>query len=563
MRAVIYARYSSELQRDASIEDQVRTCKSRIEKEGWILVATYSDHAVSGSNRLRPGYQKLLEDARGGAFDVVIAEALDRLSRDQEDTAALFKHLAFASVKLVTLAEGEISELHVGLKGTMNALFLKDLAQKVCRGLEGRVREGRSGGGLCYGYDVVREHDAHGDFVRGRRRINEAEATIVRRVFAEFAAGRSPRAIALRLNTEGVAGPHGETWGPSTIYGNWRRGTGLLNNELYVGNLIWNRQRFVKDPSTGKRQARLNPRDELVIQEVPELRIVDDALWDAVKARQKHIRHDLTHDDAGVRSERARRPAYLLSNLIKCGVCGGGFSKVSSHHYGCSNARNRGTCPNLLTIRRDVIEASVLSGLKTHLMDPDLVKEFVAEYHRELNRLNAGLEHAQALKKDELVRIERQIRALVDAIKDGIRTPTMREELLALEARKVELAAALKHAPAPAPRLHRKLAEIYRHKVANLQEELSRPELRAEAAEAIRSLVEEIRLVPENGRLEIELAGDLAGILALASGSKKPVSVRDGLQVTLVAGARNCLNLLLTAAVTPWWSRPLTPATLV
>ena len=539
MRAVIYARYSSDNQRDASIEDQVRTCKARIEKEGWVLVATYSDHAVSGSNRLRPGYQKLLEDARGGAFDVVIAEALDRLSRDQEDTAALFKHLAFASVKLVTLSEGEITELHVGLKGTMNALFLKDLAQKVRRGLEGRVREGRSGGGLCYGYDVVREHDAHGDLVRGSRRINGAEATIVRRVFTEFAAGRSPRTIALQLNAKGVAGPHGETWGPSTIYGNWRRGTGLLNNELYVGRLVWNRQRFVKDPSTGKRQARLNPRDEWVIQEVPELRIVDDALWDAVKARQKHIRHDLTHDGAGVRSERARRPAYLLSNLIKCGVCDGGFSKVSTHHYGCSNARNRGTCPNLLTIRRDVIEASVLSGLKTHLMDPDLVKEFVAEYHRELNRLNAGLEHAHALKKDELVRIERQIRALVDAIKDGIRTPTMREELLALEARKVELAAALEHAPAPAPRLHPKLAEIYRHKVANLQEELSRPELRAEAAEAIRSLVEEIRLVPENGRLEIELAGDLAGILALASGSKKPVSVRDGLQVTLVAGACN------------------------
>src|SRR5208282_2012916 len=101
MRAVIYALYSSDLQRDASIEDQVRTCKARIEKEGWMLVATYTDHAISGSNRLRPGYQKLLEDARGGAFDVVIAEALDRLSRDQEDTAALFKHLAFASVKLM------------------------------------------------------------------------------------------------------------------------------------------------------------------------------------------------------------------------------------------------------------------------------------------------------------------------------------------------------------------------------------------------------------------------------------------------------------------------------
>ncbi len=83
-----------------------------------------------------------------------------------------------------------------------------------------------------------------------------------------------------------------------------------------------------------------------------------------------------------------------MSNLIKCGVCGGGFSKVSDHHYGCSNARNRGTCSNRLTIRRDVLEASVLSGLKTHLMQPELVKEFAAEYHRELNRLNAARECA-------------------------------------------------------------------------------------------------------------------------------------------------------------------------
>src|SRR5215475_4574598 len=171
-RAAIYARYSSDLQRDASIEDQVRLCRERLDYEGWDLAATYTDHAISGATRLRPGYQKLLEDARGGAFDVVLAEALDRLSRDQEDVAALYKRLGFAGVRLLTLAEGEISELHVGLKGTMNALFLKDLAQKVRRGLEGRVREGRSGGGLCYGYKVVREHDARGEPIHGGRRVN-------------------------------------------------------------------------------------------------------------------------------------------------------------------------------------------------------------------------------------------------------------------------------------------------------------------------------------------------------------------------------------------------------
>ena len=100
----------------------------------------------------------MLEGAREAEFDVVVAEALDRLSRDQEDIAALFKRLQFAGIRLVTLGEGEIGALHIGLKGTMNALFLKDLADKTRRGLRGRVEAGKSGGGNAYGYDVVRSY---------------------------------------------------------------------------------------------------------------------------------------------------------------------------------------------------------------------------------------------------------------------------------------------------------------------------------------------------------------------------------------------------------------------
>ena len=187
MRAAIYARYSSDNQRDASIDDQVRQCRKRTEDEDWSLTEVYSDHAISGASTLRPGYQKMLEDARNGTFDILVAEALDRLSRDQEDIAGLYKQLSFVGVKLITLSEGEVNELHVGLKGTMNALFLKDLAQKTRRGLEGRVRQGKSGGGNAFGYDVVKKVDAAGEPIRGERRINQAESSIVQRIFDEFA----------------------------------------------------------------------------------------------------------------------------------------------------------------------------------------------------------------------------------------------------------------------------------------------------------------------------------------------------------------------------------------
>ena len=247
LRCALYARYSSDQQRAASIEDQFWVCRERATREGWKVVGAYKDSAISGDSMiLRPGIQALLEDARRGSFEIVVAEALDRVVRDQADVATLYKHLRFAGVMIVTLSEGEINELHVGLKGTMNALFLKDLAAKIHRGLRGRVEQGRSGGGLCYGYDVVKSFDGSGDPVRGGRTVNETEAEVVRRVFREFASGASPRAIARRLNGEGISGPSGKLWTDSTIRGHAKRGTGLINNELYIGRLVWNRLRYVK-----------------------------------------------------------------------------------------------------------------------------------------------------------------------------------------------------------------------------------------------------------------------------------------------------------------------------
>ncbi|HVS08810.1 MAG TPA: recombinase family protein [Planctomycetota bacterium] len=529
MRAAIYARYSSDLQREASIEDQVRVCRRRIEREGWSRAQVYSDHASSGASHLRPGYQKLLEDARDGRFDVVVAESLDRLSRDQEHVAALYKLLSFRGIPLVTVAEGEVSELHVGLKGTMGALYLKDLAQKTRRGLEGRVRQGLSGGGLCYGYDVAGR--------TGERTVNDAQARVVRRVFREFAAGSSPRAIAAGLNRDGIPGPRGTAWGASTIYGNWRRGTGILNNELYVGRLVWNRQRFIKDPETGRRQARPNPPEEWVIEEVPELRIVDDDLWAQAKARQKATR-SVVVEKSSVRSERARRPVYLFSGLLGCGACGGGYVLVGARHYGCANARNRGTCTNRLTIRRDVLEATVLDGLREHLMHPDLVAEYVAEYQREWNRLRAETLGARAGVETELKTVEKQIRNIVEAVKAGFFAPAMKEEMAALEARQTELRARMEEAPAePAIALHPGLVEVYRRRVGELSVSLNDPALRQEAAEALRGLVERIVLLPVDGALQIELVGELAGILALGKGKRPGFGGRGVRQTTLVAGA--------------------------
>lgn len=195
--------------------------------------------------------QTLLREAERGAFDVVLTEALDRLSRDQEDTAHLFKRLSYYGASLETLSEGRISEMHVALSGTMNQLFLVELGKKTRRGLVGRVKSGFSGGGRCYGCRLVENET-------GAFEVDPHQASVVARIFRDYAGGKSPRLIAHALNAEGEPGPRGGDWTPSAIYGDRRSRDGILCQELYIGVRVYNRRRFRKHPDTGRRSSVLN-----------------------------------------------------------------------------------------------------------------------------------------------------------------------------------------------------------------------------------------------------------------------------------------------------------------
>ncbi len=546
-RVALYARYSSDNQRDASIEDQLRLCRLHAERQGWTIVDSYHDRAVSGASLIRPGIQALMTDATRGGFEVVLAEALDRISRDQEDVAGVFKRMAFADVKLVTLSEGEIGHLHVGLKGTMNALFLKDLADKTRRGLRGRVEAGKSGGGLCYGYDVVKRLNAAGEPIYGERRIDEAEAAIVRRIFTEFAAGVSPRRIAFALNTDGVPGPLGRAWGDTTIRGHVCRGTGIVNNELYVGRLIWNRLRYIKDPSSGRRVSRINPKAEWITTEVPELRIIDDELWQAVRARQTDISKVFEPTTRAVRAARAkrlhetRRPAFLLSGLLTCGSCSGRYGIILQDRYGCLNHHRRGTCDNNRTIRRPVIEQRTLAGLKEKLVSPEAVAQAVRAYHEETNRLNQERRAQTSADRLALAKIERAIASMIAAIEDGLYQPTMKARMAELESQKVGIAARLEGSEPRPLDVNPNVAEVYRRKVARLSDALVDPHTNQEAAAAIRSLIGEIVLTPgaKRGEVHATLRGELISILDLASGRNTSGTLAPGAITNAAAGPRN------------------------
>ena len=516
-RIAIYARFSSQMQSEASIEDQLRICRERAEREGWTVSDIFSDMAVSGASMQRPGVQRLLDEASRGSFDVIMAEALDRLSRDQADVATLFKRLNFHGVKIVTLSEGEISELHVGLKGTMNQLFLKDLAAKTHRGLRGRVEAGRSGGGNSYGYDVVRRLGPDGMPVTGERTINEDQATLIRRIFAEFSDGLSPKAIARKLNGEGIPGPSGKPWRDTAIRGHRIRGTGLLNNELYIGRLVWNRLRYIKDPETGRRVSRLNPREAWIIMDVPDMRIVDDALWERVKHRQGEI--DATPRVQAIRETRfweKKRTTHLLTGLLRCGCCGGGFAAVGKDYLACSAARKQDTCPQKRSFKRHELEGIVLNLLRDRLMRPEAVAAFVASVSREMNAGRAEESAARARLATERTQITRRLDGLYDAIADGLRTAGLKSKLEDMEAQLAEVDAKLA-APAPSPvRLHPQLSEMYRRKVEELSQTLADPEIRPAALETIRSLITAVTIHETDQGTRVTLDGAITALVGLA-----------------------------------------------
>ena len=518
LRVLIYARYSSDRSRDESLEDQIRVCRAFVERQGWTVVEVLQDAAISGASSFRPAYQTLLEQARERRFDIVVSEALDRLSRDQSDVAGLYKRLTFAGIAIHTVSEGLITELHVGLKGTMNALFLKDLADKTHRGLRGRVEAGKSGGGLSYGYELVRQVNELGERVRGERRIHDEQHPVVTRILTMFAAGSSPIAIAKALNAEKIPGPGGRAWRDTTIRGHRERGTGILRNELYVGRMVWNRMRYMKDPESGRRVSRMNPVEQWVTKEVPQLRLVRDDVWVAVQNRLTTIEAS-TKAQQGTRApyRTHRRAQHILTGRVFCGVCEGTMVNSGQDYLKCTVASKQGLCSNSKGLRRQRIEAVVVEALRTRLMQPEACAEFSAAFADECARAEREALVSDASQQRELEKVRHKLDELVEAIASGLRSTTVQAKLAQLEAREVDLRSAAERPSRRHIRLPDDLAAAYRQELEHLSDATQNAD-GTETRELIRSLIERVNVTPtaDGKGSEIELVGELAGMIDFA-----------------------------------------------
>ncbi|MDR1461539.1 MAG: recombinase family protein [Azoarcus sp.] len=509
MRTAAYCRFSSDQQREASIRDQLRNIEAFCARQAWPTPALYQDQAMSGSRKDRPGYRALLEAAEVGAFDVLLIDDLSRLSRDHIESAQVIRRLKYAGVRVIGVSDGTDTardgyKLETGLRGLMSELYLDDLAKKTHRGLKGQALDGYSAGGQPYGYRST--SDGKG----WRRHVFEDEARWVRYVFERYAAGASPRQIADELNARGVPSARGGFWAHSALYPD-NKMLGMLGNPIYAGQQVWNRTEWTKDPATGRRRRTIRPRSDWVIVDSPELRIVDEATWTAVEARIKAMRLGTAQRQRLGRGAGGRKPKYLFSGLLVCGVCGGAYVMQDQRRYGCATHKDRGAaaCGNELKVRRATVEKELLANVKMMLLSETAYRTF----EQETRKLLESFQPDPAAAKARLAKAGRERDNILTAIRAGIITPTTKQALLdaedAVACAHDELRLIEQYEPS---QMLPRAREIYR----DLVDRLESVEDVASAREALRDLIGQVRLIPENGTLtaEIQSAG-LAGALKI------------------------------------------------
>ena len=518
MTVAIYARYSSDLQTEKSIADQLARCRDIARAYASGPAEVFTDQALSGASTAnRPGLLALLRRLEQGRISIIITESLDRLSRDQADLALIYRATKTHGARLITASDGEISAgaggiMQVGIRAIFGAMFLADLGDKTRRGQIGVALDGRIPGGLCYGYRALSGE------VRGRREIEPAEAAVIERIYRDYAErDLSPRAIAAALNGEGIPGPRGGEWTFSTLLGNAKRLNGILCNPLYNGELVFNRQHKVKNPETGRARMVPNPQSEWKRIAMPDLRIVEAGLFAAAQAvRSRH---------GGARAEYHRRPKRALSGLLACASCGGPYAVIANGgRLGCVNKRNRGTCSNGRTVLASVVEARVFGALRDHLLEPAAVEYAVAVYHQHMAELDQGKAKRRAIIEKEIAGARRSIETAKRYIRDGKAPPdwlydaaTDGENLI--KARAGELADM--ESPSVVA-MHPGASKHYRRSVERLNQAIeggAKTSDNAEAAIALRRLISRIIIAPGQGRgkVEIEIEGDLAALLGLTS----------------------------------------------
>lgn len=407
---VIYARYSSHNQRDASIEQQIDAAKAYAAECGIEIIDTYADRAVSGRSDRRPEFQRMLKDAEKGHFGYVIAWKSNRMGRNMMQSMVNEAILAEHGVKCL-YTEEDFDDSAAGrfaLRSMMNVdqFYSENLAEDIKRGMEYNASQCMVTGAVPFGYTIGKDK---------RLEIDEPRAEIVREIFRRYVAGDAAIDIARDLNARGLKTQRGGDWNKGSFHR-------MLHNERYTGVYIF--------------------QDLRVDGGIPQ--IIDKGLF--VMAQEK-MQKKKNPEKNPVRRSSAD---YLLTGKLFCGLCGAhmiglsGTSKTKkvSHYYVCADKRRKRTCQKK-NVRRDVLERTVAQAIRDYVLTDDVI-EWIADQTLAYN--DKRLDHSTIdMLRAQLADNKRSINNVMRAIEMGIITDTTKERLIELEKEQARLNIAIKN----------------------------------------------------------------------------------------------------------------------
>ena len=395
MIGVIYARYSSDSQREESIEGQLRECYAFAEREGISIFDTYIDRALSAKTDNRPQFQKMIKDSAKQKFNVVIVWKLDRFARNRFDSAHYKSVLKKNKVKVISatenISEGSEGILLESVLEGMAEYYSAELAEKVGRGMtENALKCKFNGGTVPIGYTINKDQLFE---------VDPVKAPYVVQAFEAYANGKTIKEIVDMLNVKGLTTSLGSKITINIV-------TDMLKNRRYIGEYKF--------------------RDIIQKDGIP--RIVPQALFDKVQIeREKNKRATARHkaeDD------------YLLTTKLFCGKCGRymtgesgtGRSGTVHRYYKCNGAKYKHTCDKK-TVKKDWIENLVIKYTREMMMSDNVLEDIAGIVFRNFQKENPVIQ----LLKQRLSETETALNNLLKAIEEGIITSTTKQRMLELE----------------------------------------------------------------------------------------------------------------------------------
>lgn len=484
-----YCRFSSDRQKEESIEAQQRAITEHAERNGYVIVDWYIDRAFSGKTVNRPAFQKLLTDitADDCPFSVVLIHKMDRFSRNAADALKYKDILHDYGVELISTVErikdDANGRLLYGIMSNINQYYIDNLSNEVMKGMrENALQKKWNGGKPPLGYDVVNK----------QLTINEAEAVIIRKIFEMAAEGNGYNTIIKELNACGYKTKAGNPFGKNSLYD-------LLQNERYKGVYLFNKRS--KRNSQNKRNGRkLKAESDMIRFEDGCPAIVSKELWERANASRRMMASISTN----------AKTVYLLSGLLYCGECGAkmhgnhrhtGNGKYIYNTYRCNKQANQMTCA-CKEIRSEDLDEFVIDALTEHFFNSEIIDYITDEVNAKIQESLAAEQEDIQHAKNALSGLKLARNNLVEAVAQTGFNPTLAEKLESIEKQIAEHEALIQAAEAEKTEIKITREEV-QEKINALKKEMLNPKNVKQTKLLLRSYIEKI--VVDNNTVKVTL----------------------------------------------------------